>query len=708
MRSLRWLLLGAGLAVATPAQAQVLITEVQPNPNGSDDAEWIEIHNTGSAAVSIAGWTLNDFGPATPRQYAFPTGTTLNAGQVIIVTRQANAYIAMAASDMLPVTTPDYELAAGADDVTVPNLTILVNGSGGLALGNSGDGVQLANAMGTVQSTAEWGNGRTEVPGNPATAPASGQTIGRIANTGSADVDFVVLTTPTPGTGFAGNMPMPPSISGLDRSPATLTSAAITVQANIVDVDGVAGAQLFVAPAGSAVTGPASGAYTGTSMTNLMATYSAQASLPSVPPTAFNQQYLRYYVEATDTTMQSGTSPAGATAAAGNTAFYWENVLPPGVTTPIATARQQNMQELPVWDGHSVRIQGVALTTGESFINGLTNFFVATPGMGVVEAIRVFDDLPPAGTINPGDVVTVVGKIGAFRGVRQIGQDERGDQPGVTGAEVTVTVSGTAPVPMHTVNISTLLASGEQYESSLVEIPNVSFSGGAPMTWAANTNVDVTDGTGTLTIRVISTTSLAGAATPTGPFTVRGILTQFAPGGTGGYQLQPRSGADVLTGQPPVDGGVMTDSGVDAGNPPDGGVMPPMDGGVMPPVDGGSPPPMDAGPPPPMDGGPPPPMDGGPPPPMDAGPRPDAAMPPADAGQAQDSGLPLPDAGTGGPADTGVGSRPDSGTFGGGGGGGTRDRDSGGCVCVEDATDGPGMGLGLLGLFALVLVRRRR
>ncbi|CAN0580280.1 unnamed protein product, partial [Laminaria digitata] len=121
MRSLLWPVFAA-LLLSVPAQAQVLITEVQPNPNGSDDAEWVEIHNTGTSAVVIDGWILNDFGPATPRQYAFGTGTTLAAGQVIIVARQATAYIAMAATDGLAVATPHYELASGADEVAVPNL----------------------------------------------------------------------------------------------------------------------------------------------------------------------------------------------------------------------------------------------------------------------------------------------------------------------------------------------------------------------------------------------------------------------------------------------------------------------------------------------------------------------------------------------------------------------------------------------------------
>ena len=97
--------------LAVPAQAQVMITEVQPNPNGSDNAEWIEIHNTGSAAVDVSGWRINDFGPSVPREYVFPMATSLAAGQVIIIARQAGAFSTMANLESYAVTTAHWEFA---------------------------------------------------------------------------------------------------------------------------------------------------------------------------------------------------------------------------------------------------------------------------------------------------------------------------------------------------------------------------------------------------------------------------------------------------------------------------------------------------------------------------------------------------------------------------------------------------------------------
>lgn len=188
---------------AGPLAGQVRITEVQPNPNGPDTAEWVELYNAGASPQSIAGWSLNDFGHTVPTEYAFPAGAALAGGEVIIVARQATAYMVMALSEVPPyaVLTPHWELAlGGADEPSVANLTVSVVGTGSWALSNLGDGVQLRDDNGTVVSTAEWGTGVSEVPGDPVGAPSSGESIGRIDTTGDSATDFIVLAVPTPGS----------------------------------------------------------------------------------------------------------------------------------------------------------------------------------------------------------------------------------------------------------------------------------------------------------------------------------------------------------------------------------------------------------------------------------------------------------------------------------------------------------------------------
>lgn len=71
------------VAVTAPAYSTTTtVNELLPNPAGSDTAgEFIELKNTGSAAVDLAGWQLDDAeGGSAP--YTIPSGVSLTAGAV--------------------------------------------------------------------------------------------------------------------------------------------------------------------------------------------------------------------------------------------------------------------------------------------------------------------------------------------------------------------------------------------------------------------------------------------------------------------------------------------------------------------------------------------------------------------------------------------------------------------------------------------------
>jgi MYXO-CTERM domain-containing protein len=648
----------AALALPSFVYGQVLITELQPDTTtaGTDPDEWIEIHNTGNAAVNIGGYSLIEY--AGGASYAFPAGTMLAANQVIIVTTRATAYAALAAMNGFAVTAAHYEMAIGGDDAAVPNLTVAMAGT--FSLANTGGGVLLLDGMGAAVSTAEWGGGRAEVPGNPLNPePSPPESMGRVNVTGSSDVDFVVLAVPTPGVGFAGVTPTPPILANETRAPAVVAYGdTFTVSATVTDGDGVFGAEVYLATATSSI-GDAAGAYTAAMATNTSGdNYRVSGVVNTLvvfpEPAGFADRYVRYFVFALDNLAAGASSPPNAVTTANNAAYYWENVLPSTAVFGLDEVRVQGANEVPTYDGHSVRVEGVALTGREAFQGGTTNFFIAA--QAGVDAIRVFDNDLIATNVQPGDVVRVTGKLGVFRGVRQIGRDERMGQPAVVGGEITVLVVGTAPVPILTLSVADLLAGGEVNESQLVEIanvmlvPNPTNGDPVPATWAGNTTLYVDDGTGTLPVRVSSFVDLAGTPTGPGAFDLRGIFTQFAPGGTGGYQLQPRGLADVIGQMPPVDGGVG-----DAGD-----------------------------------------MDGGPT--VDTGVRPDAGLPDTgagDTGGGVDTGTPPADAGSGGDG----GGKKDTGVFG-------QDRDEGGCGC-SSAREPKGSVLALVVLGLLGLRRRR-
>jgi len=115
------------ITATTGGTGTLLINEVLVNEPGSDtNGEFVELVNTGSAAVSIGGWTLSD---ATSVRHTFATGTTVAAGGVVVVFGGAAG---------IPSGTPGAVAAS----------------TGSLVLGNSGDTVTVKNASGTVVDSA--------------------------------------------------------------------------------------------------------------------------------------------------------------------------------------------------------------------------------------------------------------------------------------------------------------------------------------------------------------------------------------------------------------------------------------------------------------------------------------------------------------------------------------------------------------------------
>ena len=99
--------------------------------------------------------------------------------------------------------------------------------------------------------------------------------------------------------------------------------------------------------------------------------------------------------------------------------------------------------------------------------------------------------------------------------------------------------------------IAQALAQGvsEPDEARLIRINNitsVTTTGGTPATsWAASasgTNYNISDGTGTLQVRIVTKTNIANTLTPTSTFDMIGVLGQF----TTNYQLIPRMVDDVI------------------------------------------------------------------------------------------------------------------------------------------------------------------
>lgn len=140
-----------------------------------------------------------------------------------------------------------------------------------------------------------------------------------------------------------------------------------------------------------------------------------------------------------------------------------------------------------------------------------------------------------AGTLstsfNIGDGITgLIGELGQFSGVLQFVPSENIASPSSTG-------NVTTP---EEISVSDFLNNGEDYESELIKINNVTFS--ATGVFEDNTNYDIADGADVTVARVsFGDENLIGANIPAGTSSVIGLGGEF----NGTYQILPRYVSDV-------------------------------------------------------------------------------------------------------------------------------------------------------------------
>jgi hypothetical protein len=131
-------------AGATVANAQVRITEVAPwGSSGTIPyaTDWFELTNFGSAAVSLAGWTMDDNSNGSAK-VALTGITSIAAGESVIFTENA-------ASASFLSTWFGSKAPAG---LQIGNYTGL-----GVGLSQSGDAVNVFNAAGVLQANVVFG-----------------------------------------------------------------------------------------------------------------------------------------------------------------------------------------------------------------------------------------------------------------------------------------------------------------------------------------------------------------------------------------------------------------------------------------------------------------------------------------------------------------------------------------------------------------------
>jgi hypothetical protein len=154
--------------------------------------------------------------------------------------------------------------------------------------------------------------------------------------------------------------------------------------------------------------------------------------------------------------------------------------------------------------------------------------------------------LPGFGELRAGDSIQVTGQLKAYNGLLEMDPV----------ASVHKLASG---LRLHAVQVPVAEATSafiEANESRLLEIKGVTRlltpAGTAISTLVGNANYLLDGMAGTL-VRILAASSgpdgLVDLTPPINePFDVRGVLSQYAPSGTGGYQLLPRLATDLIRG----------------------------------------------------------------------------------------------------------------------------------------------------------------
>lgn len=202
----------------------------------------------------------------------------------------------------------------------------------------------------------------------------------------------------------------------------------------------------------------------------------------------------------------------------------------------IADARLQPL-------GTSVTVRGIALNGPE--LGSIRYIQDATGAIPVYSATLV-------ASVQRGDTIEATGPLFNYNALLEISP----------ASSVTIINTGN-PLPAP-ISVTSVTGWAEIYEGKLVQISDATFvDAGTFSTAGSGTNYDVTDAAGTSEVRVVTTTDIDGTPIPTDPVSITGIMSQFAPGGTGGYQMLPRDLGDISTGgNPPVISSLLTQTDI--------------------------------------------------------------------------------------------------------------------------------------------------
>jgi len=190
-------------------------------------------------------------------------------------------------------------------------------------------------------------------------------------------------------------------------------------------------------------------------------------------------------------------------------------------------------------NGDTVTIQGIITRA----LGAFTRIQDATGGLSVRQASGSFYDSLASGGIRPGDLVKMKGILSEYASLKQFNQaDIRSFER----------ISRDNPLPTpQLVTLSEIALHGEQYESELITIVDMSINPAGDVNFAAAKTYqisDTSDLTNAVALRTPNATDsdVDGTSIPTGPFTFTGVLGQFSFSDPAtGYQILPVLVTDI-------------------------------------------------------------------------------------------------------------------------------------------------------------------
>jgi len=159
----------------TPYPVELLITELLPNPKGTEpDGEWIEIYNPGARALPLTGIKVGDeiASGGNEGMFRFPDGYVIEAKEVLVIGHKAAAFKSVYGFY------PDFEFEDS--DYLIPDLIPYLEWSGNsVQFSNGGDEALLLDPWDNIIDQISYGDSDYSAFQKPVAAPKEGHTLER-------------------------------------------------------------------------------------------------------------------------------------------------------------------------------------------------------------------------------------------------------------------------------------------------------------------------------------------------------------------------------------------------------------------------------------------------------------------------------------------------------------------------------------------------